>query len=182
MDENRARALYVHEHGTTRDALVRRVPKAERERIAQRAENLRAAWACPAHGIPACACGADAPRANGSIAATVAALPFYLGRDHRPASAARTTRELRATGRALACLDPQVTGALVRAPQRVRSDDSRRVERAQDAACGAAELRRSALDSLDALRAEYRRARGRKARERARSRYRAACHRLGVRP
>lgn len=186
MNEEETRALYARERNErTREALSH-VPKTEIARIAARGARLAHAWACAQHGVAACTCGASAARSVGTVDAAIAALPEFRGRDHAAASAYKSTQAARATGKALAsALDPRCTGALVRAPQRARNDDAtRRVTLAREDAFSRMMLRRRALAACEALGRAWGAAIGRGApraeRERARSRYRAACHRLGI--
>lgn len=107
------------------------------------------------------------------------------GLDRVRATATLATQALRA--RDIACayaLERDVTGALHATRARVRAPDGilARRERAEHAAIAAVERRSRALDALARLRAAWKAAPSKRERDALRSRYRAACHRMGVRP
>jgi hypothetical protein len=131
--------------------------------------------------------GGDSTRARVSgevVGAAIAALPHFHGLDGRAASAARGTSAVKADGRAVRYADRgEVTGALVKLHQRA-SDDTRAstaVRAVEDCAAQRSDRRARAERACAKLHGRMLCAHGRQRRE-LRALYRAACHRLGIRP
>ena len=150
-------------------------------RIADRGARLTAAYS----GAPDVG-RARAP-ADDRMAYALAAMESgaFHGLDRVAATAQLATQALRARGVACAyALEPENTGGLPRNAPRVHAPQNlgERVARAQGDAARAVDARSRALRALDRLRNAYHAAPSRRARDALRSRYRAACHRLGVKP
>ena len=193
MDDE-SEALYRAEHAAHACAILSRVPRSEIQAISDRGARMRQAHAaylgrgtCEAHGLTHCACtarGSAEPHAA-TLATAYAALPYFSREDFRDATAHASAEHARGTGKAYRyALDPACSGALYHPGASVRTPDRThaRRERAEHAAIEASERLTRARAALARLRAAWKGARTRKEREAARSRYRAACHRLGIRP
>jgi hypothetical protein len=160
---------------------LERGPASTLARVADRGARLTAAYS----GAPDVG-RARAP-ADDRLAYALAAMECgaFHGLDRVKATATLATAALRARGVACAhALEPGNVGALPRNAPRVRAPENlgARIERAEQAAIDAVTRRSRALDALARLRAAWKNAPSKRERDALRSRYRAACHRMGVKP